>query len=149
MTITYSIHELPLTDELLAELRDLHVQVLDSDVTAEDFARRARRKSNLLICLTRCDGALVGYKIGFERNTDEFHSWIGGMIDGYRRQGIAAELMRRQHARAAELGFQRVVTTCLNSGKPMMIANLKTGFDIIGTMTDNRGLKVIFSKELV
>jgi predicted GNAT superfamily acetyltransferase len=86
--------------------------------------------------------------MGFERNSDEFHSWLGGVLEDRRRQGIAMELMRLQHARAAEIGFRRVVTTCLNSGKAMMIVNLVAGFDIIGTMSDNRGLKIIFSKEL-
>ena len=95
------------------------------------------------------DGNPIGYKIGYERNTDEFFSWLGGVREGYRRHGIATELMRRQHQRARRLGYKRVITESSNDWRDMIILNLTNGFEIAGTCTDQKGaLKIIMAKNL-
>lgn len=127
----------------------LHKKIFGSSITAPDFRRRLARKRTLVCVLAMSEGKPIGYKIGYERNTDEFFSWLGGVIKAYRRHGIATELMRRQHERACRLGYKRIITQSGNKWRDMIILNLANGFEIVGTCMDQNGdLKIIMAKNL-
>jgi len=55
------------------------------------------KKPTYLILLAIDAGEVVGYKIGYEDRTGRFYSWLGGVHPQFRGQGIASELMRKQH----------------------------------------------------
>ena len=92
---------------------------------------------------------MVGYKIGYEDKTERFYSWLGGVNLEYRGQGIASELMGRQHAWCREHGYSVVRTQTKNKWRDMLILNLRHGFDIVGVYTDEKGEpKIILEKQL-
>ena len=55
-----------------------------------------------------------------------------------RGQGIASQLMKQQHEHIKTLGFHKVRTYGRNTRKAMLITNLKHGFDILSTFSDEK-----------
>ena len=105
----------------------------------------ARPKFLILVALD--DDRVVGYKIGYQDRKTRFYSWLGGVYPEYRGQGIASELMVRQHAWCKSHGYSVVRTQTKNTWRSMLILNLRHGFDVVGTYTDERGEpKIILEK---
>lgn len=93
---------------------------------------------------------VIGYKIGYEIDRETFYSWLGGVDTHYRENGIAAALMDKQHAYLREKGYKVVRTKTMNKWCDMLILNIKFGFDVIETYTDEKGLhKIILEKKLI
>lgn len=74
---------------------------------------------------------IVGFKIDYQISPETFYRWIGGVDEKYRKSGIAQELMKRQHSRVAKKGYEIIQTKTKNSFKPMLVLNIKNGFDIV------------------
>ncbi len=147
--LTYSGFEGKIPDPQLESIVLLQNEIFKAGTSVDDFRERLERKRSLLCLVASVAGTLLGYKIGYERNSDEYFSWLGGVREGYRKQGIATELMRRQQHRARELGYKRVLTESENRWREMIILNLKEGFSIVGTCIDPKGgLKIIMAKDL-
>jgi len=92
---------------------------------------------------------MAGFKAGYAKSKTEYFSWMGGVKESFRKQGIAKELMRRQHQWIAANGFQTVETKAKNDSKDMLILDLKFGFDVVGSYTDELGeAKLILKKEI-
>ncbi|HEX8429544.1 GNAT family N-acetyltransferase [Hymenobacter sp.] len=98
--------------------------------------------------LTLAGGQLIGCKLGYERKPGQYYSWLGGVQPDFRGQGIAGELMRQQHAWCQQQGYQRIRTQTYNRWRPMLLLNLRAGFDIVGTVQGPRGLIIVLEKEL-
>lgn len=78
-----------------------------------------------------------------------FYSWLGGVHNQYRKHGIASTLMEKQHQFLKEKGFKLVQTKTMNRWRKMLILNIKHGFDVIETYTDEKGLhKIVLEKNL-
>jgi len=92
---------------------------------------------------------VVGYKIGYTMDKNKFYSWLGGVDPNYRKHGIGSILMEKQHQYLQEQGYQVVQTKTMNKWRGMLILNLKNGFDIVDTYTDDKGLfKIVLEKNL-
>ncbi|RSK40863.1 GNAT family N-acetyltransferase [Hymenobacter perfusus] len=91
---------------------------------------------------------LIGCKLGYERKPGHYYSWLGGVHPDFRNQGIAAELMRRQHAWCQAQDYRAVRTHTYNRWRAMLLLNLRHGFDIIGTLQGAHGLTIVLEKEL-
>lgn len=126
----------------------LHEHIFATDASRLIVERLAARP-RFLILLASDEARVVGYKIGYEERGKEFYSWLGGVDSSYRGQGIASQLMARQHAWCREQGYTVVSTRTKNKWRNMLILNLRHGFDIIGTYTDDQGEpKIILTKTL-
>lgn len=91
----------------------------------------------------------VAFKLGYEINSKEFYSWLGGVDPEYRDLGIASDLMLAQHDWCRSQGYAIVQTKTQNRFREMLILNLKHGFDIIGMHTTSEGdLKIILRKAI-
>ena len=55
-------------------------------------------------------GRIVGFKAGYALKAGHYYRWLGGVDPEYRRQGIANELMLRQHSWLKEQGYGVVET---------------------------------------
>jgi len=107
----------------------------------------ARPKFLILVALDY--DQVVGYKIGYQDRKARFYSWLGGVYPEYRGQGIASELMMRQHEWCKTQGYSVVRTQTKNTWRSMLILNLRHGFDVVGTYTDEKGEpKIILEKRL-
>lgn len=71
------------------------------------------------------------------------------MYSEYRGRGIASELMRRQHEWCHNESYKVIRTQTKNKWRDMLILNLRHGFDVVGTYTDEKGEpKIILKKRL-
>lgn len=93
---------------------------------------------------------VVGFKIGYELDENKFYSWLGGVDPNYRKRGIALTLMEQQHEYLKGKGYQIVQTKTMNKWRGMLILNIKNGFDVIETYTDEKGVhKIVLEKVLL
>lgn len=146
MEITYnSFTEIP-ENEVVDSMIWLHMVVFGEP---DDLKGRMQEKRGLRIDLALDGEKVVGYKIGYALNRDQFYSWLGGVDAEYRDRGIASELMTQQHLYAKDRGYSVVQTHTKNKWRNMLILNLKSGFDVIGTFTDREGEpKIIMERKL-
>jgi predicted GNAT superfamily acetyltransferase len=115
----------------------------------EELDLRINSAEKLLTILACADDEMVGFKLGYQIDSQKFYSWLGGVKSEYRKQGIGDELMKRQHVWCKQNGFQIVQTKTKNSFKPMLILNIKTGFDIVELQLNKNGeIKIVMEKEL-
>jgi len=104
-------------------------------------------RTNFLILVALDNYQVVGYKIGYQDRKTRFYSWLGGVYTEYRSQGIASELMLRQHEWCKNQGYSVIRTQTKNTWRSMLILNLRHGFDVVGTYTDEKGEpKIILEK---
>jgi len=128
----------------------INQEIFGFNETPEILTSLFSAQRNLLICLALQDGEAVGFKVGFEVSPRTFDSWRGAVLESARRQGIAEKLMALQHDWCRENGFRVVKTTTNSDNAPMLILNLKSGFEIVGTFFHRRTrLKVLQEKWLV
>lgn len=81
---------------------------------------------------------------------NKFYSWLGGVDPDYRKHGIALTLMEKQHEYLRKNGYKVVQTKTMNKWRNMLILNIKNGFNIIETYTDDNGLqKIVLEKTLL
>ncbi len=122
---------------------------LFEDADLKFFKQRVLEHPQLCTVLAYQNDNLIGFKIGYPYSEDTFYSWIGGVLTQFRRQGIATNLAINQEEYAKTKGFTRLRTKSMNQYKPMMILNLKNGFDIINIYTNTKGqTKIVFEKVL-
>lgn len=148
MDIQYQFHHtLPLEPQLTA-LVNLLADVFDNESPSDWRAKLIDRKRQTEVYteLALMDGVLVGCKLGYERKPGHFYSWLGCVDPAFRGNGIAAELMRRQHAWCRQHDYQTIRTQTYNQWRSMLILNLKAGFDIIGTLQGKHGLTIVLEK---
>ena len=131
--------------ENIAEFYQSIFAVTDS----EKLYNRINSAENLFTVLAISDGEIVGFKLGYQIDSQKFYSWLGGVKSEFRKLGIAQELMNRQHSWCKKKGFKVVQTKTKNSFKPMLILNIKNGFDIIELQRNERNeIKIVLEKSL-
>jgi predicted GNAT superfamily acetyltransferase len=134
--------------QILEKLQQFY-QSIFAVTDLEKFANRINSADKLFTILAISDGEIIGFKLGYQLDSTIFYSWIGGVKKDFRKQGIADELMKRQHDWCKMNGFKIVQTKTKNSFKPMLILNIKHGFDIIELQRNERNeIKIVLEKEL-
>lgn len=129
-------------------LTELYTSIFE-DAQTVFFIDRLISKEQLCSLIAFQHGTPVGFKIGYRYNETTFYSWVGGVIPEYREKGIAKKLAQKQEQWAKSHGFLRLRTKSMNHFKPMMILNLKNGFNIISVYTnDSNQTKIVFEKDL-
>jgi len=148
-TFTYQIVEGTPKEEVLNKLLNLY-KIIFEDARLDFFRQRIQEKEHVIICLCFYEKVLVGFKVGYHYNETTLYSWVGGVLENYRKNGIANQLTKLQHTWAKTEGYQKVRTKSMNRFKPMMILNLKNGFDIVKVYTNNTNqTKIIFEKTFI
>ena len=124
-------------------------QSMFPDADLEKFNYRIDSAKKLFTVVAFANDGIVGFKLGYWLDSTKFYSWVGGVKPEFRKQGIANELMKRQHSWCKRNGFQIVQTKTKNSFKPMLILNIKNGFDIVALQPDEQGeIKIVLEKNL-
>lgn len=145
--VEYVVHCAPLDARVTKDLAQL-VEVCFGEAPS-DLAGRVSEKREVTAVVAIDDGAPVGFKLGYALNRETFYSWLGCVHPEHRRRGIARELMTRQHDDCRARGYRDIQTETLATNAAMLIANLEAGFEVHGTRTDRRGLKVLLTRSLV
>ncbi|TGX55863.1 GNAT family N-acetyltransferase [Sphingomonas gei] len=129
-------------DPLLALCRSIF-----PDFTDSYLLDRLPRLTDPMLWLAVEGGEWQGFKLGYRRGGDMLYSWLGGVTPELRGRGVAAELMRRQHADAAACGYRLVETRTRAANNPMIVLNLRQGFHVAGFETDARGIPVVIQRK--
>lgn len=133
---------------LLSSIQTLYHEIFEF-IDTDKFNKRMSDNEKLFTVTAWSDNQLIGFKTGYAIDVNIFYSWIGGVKREFRKSGIAQELMKQQHEWCLQHGFDTVRTKTMNRWKGMLILNLKTGFDITETYTDEKGIvKIILEKNL-
>jgi GNAT superfamily N-acetyltransferase len=137
----------PFSEAFVADVVALARRVFDQ-VSPERMAWRMSNMPDLTCFLALAAGTPVGFKIGYALSEERYYSWLGGVDPDYRRRGIAAQLMIRQHAWAGERGYASVETRSEHTNIAMAQVNLAHGFTVSGTQAYPGRTQIIFSKGL-
>lgn len=147
MKIDYLIFN-SLPDALLLEsIIELHKEIFGA---SNDLINKMTNKPGLLVITAMSGAKVIGYKIGYALAYDKFYSWLGGVDTNFRKFGVGSTLMEKQHQYLKKEGFSVVQTKTMNRWRSMLVLNIKNGFDVIDTYTDEKGLhKIILEKNLL
>ena len=109
----------------------------------EEYQKRLEGTPHL-IAIAYIDNQATGFKVGYQREKDgSFYSWMGAILPGYRRRGIARLLADYQEDWAKKQGYTRIKMKTRNRLKHMLYFALGNGFyitrvDCVATVEENR-----------
>lgn len=150
MKFIFTMHQNDIADSVIEAMARLISETFGEQYPEPNFPERVRTKSHPMVILAKNANEVVGFKLGYERWQGTFFSWLGCVRSEYRRQGIARELLQRQHQWCEEQGYEKILTNSRNSFPKMMILNIQEGFQISGTEMDGGDPPptILFSKLL-
>jgi len=132
--------------EIIAGILELHESIFKDSKT---LVGKIKSKQKVLINVALDESTVIGYKIGYELDSHMYYSWYGAVHEKYRGKGIATSLMEQQHRFLVESGYENVQTKTRNEWRGMLILNIKNGFDVLETFTDDEGIhRIILEKKL-
>lgn len=108
-------------------------------------------RDDLTLLLAHVDGEAVGYKVGYAESPTTFYSAKGGVVDGWRRRGVARALLARMEDEARALGYVRFAFDTFPNGHPgMTVMALALGFRVTaaGYNAAYRDYRIRFEREL-
>jgi len=117
----------------------------------EEYHLRLSGKQHLILIAT-CDEQPAGFKVGYNKESDgSFYSWMGAVLPGFRKLGIAQKLLDEQIIWARSYGYQCIRFKTRNHLKSMLSFGLKNGFDIVAVVKypDVRDHRIVLEKALV
>ena len=137
-----------LEENIFQEAANLYSEIF-KDADLDFFKHRIEQQPKLFSILGYHNEKLIGFKIGYPYDENTFYSWIGGVLPKHQQKGMANHMAELQEKYAVSKGFIKLRTKSMNAYKPMMILNLKNGFDITKVYTNVKGqTKVVFEKQL-
>ncbi|PSJ37684.1 GNAT family N-acetyltransferase [Allosphingosinicella deserti] len=81
---------------------------------------------------------LAAFKLAYRPRPTLLYSWLGGVDPESKRRGVAAHLMRKQHALTRHAGCAAIETRTRATITPMIMLNLRHGFEITGYGIDHQ-----------
>lgn len=139
----------PLPEKVRAAILQLYQRVFDAEPNAKVLERLDKATGLHVLLAYNADREPIAFKTGYRQDLHTFYSWIGGVDQAYRNQGIASLLMQRQHVWCYEQGYRFVQTKTLNRWRNMLILDLKHGFEVVGLQQGKDGtLRIILEKTL-
>ena len=101
-----------------------------SPYNIDEYEKRLNDSS--LILTGKIEEKAVGFKVGYDRFKDgSFYSWMGGVLTGYRRKGVASGLADFQEWWAKENGYKSIKLKTVNKYEGMLIFAIDRGFQIM------------------
>lgn len=147
MTIQFFIFDGIPESHITEGMLNLYSAIFES--SGEEMLAKMKTKPNLILNVAMDGNKVVGFKMGHELDENKFYSWLGAVEPAYRQHRIASRLMEEQHHYLLTKGYRVVQTKTLNKWRSMLILNIKNGFDVIETYTDENGLhKIVLEKNL-
>ncbi|OOE14302.1 GNAT family N-acetyltransferase [Fictibacillus arsenicus] len=148
MEVKYMLFDtIPDEEAILEGIIDLHKRIFGE---SDDLVKKMESKPQIIVNVALNNSQVIGYKIGYELDKRKFYSWLGGVDPQFRGHGVASKLMEQQHYYLKENGYHIVQTKTMNKWRSMLILNIKSGFEVISTYTNKKGLhKIILEKNLL
>lgn len=96
--------------------------------TVESLSDRLCGKSRFLVQVAEEGGQLLGFKIGYQLDSQTFYSWFGGVSSLARNKGVAQRLLEIQEDWVAEQGYQYLKVKSRNQFPSMLRLLIKNGY---------------------
>lgn len=88
-------------------------------------------RPDLLMLLAYVESEPVGFKVGYGETKTVFYSAKGGVLEAYRRQGIARALLHAMLDEVRQMGYRRFAyDTFPNKNPGMAVLGLTEGFRV-------------------
>lgn len=97
-------------------------------INLDEMTERAGK--NFLSLAYIFKGEKIAFKLGYAESNEQFYSWLGGVLPGYRKSGIAGELIAAQECWAIEQGFKLIRVRSMNRFPSMMRLLISSGYHI-------------------
>jgi ribosomal protein S18 acetylase RimI-like enzyme len=95
----------------------------------EVYSERLQDKPHLIL-IAESERQSVGFKVGYQKDSDIFYSWMGGVLPDYRRMNIATALADGMEAWAKDSGYSKIFFKTRNRLTVMLHFSLGRGFMI-------------------
>jgi GNAT superfamily N-acetyltransferase len=128
----------PFSEKLTEELHGLEIKIF-GHVKKKKWAKLPDYTDVFVVTSRSQDGELMGFKLGMKASPGIYYSWVGGVLDDYRRKGLATAMMAAQHDKCRQLGYKKVQTKTYNRWRDMLILNIKYGFNIVSCAPRGNG----------
>jgi hypothetical protein len=132
----------------LKQLSDLSELSFGKALNESFFKSKVLSHTKFFGLLVYDQNQLVGFKLGYQVDEARFYSWHGAVRPEYRELGLASELMRMQHEWCKAQNYKVIESRTRNQFKQMIRLDLASGFEIVGTVLDQKGVKIILEKHL-
>jgi GNAT superfamily N-acetyltransferase len=120
------IHIEPVGLSALPEIRRLNEEIFREARVINQFDR-----SDLTMLMAYAGDEAVGFKVGYGETRSTFYSAKGGVLDGWRRQGVARALLYAMMDAARDLRYRRFAyDTFPNMHPGMTQLGLAEGFRV-------------------
>lgn len=133
MQVVKPLHtpDLDLEIEHVGIQRYSEIQALNEAVFGEPKVIYRLDRTDLTMLIARLDGKPVGYKVGYGEDTKTFYSAKGGVLESWRRKGIATALLHSLMEEARAMGYRRFAfDTFPNMHPGMTIMAINHGFKV-------------------
>lgn len=105
---------------------------MNETIFAEERIINTFDRDDLLMLIALYDGEPVGFKIGYRENRFVFYSAKGGVMEEYRKLGIARAMLYAMIDQAQLMGYRRFAyDTFPNMHAGMTIMGLREGFRVV------------------
>jgi GNAT superfamily N-acetyltransferase len=148
--------KIPLTLQESTEVTSKHIEIIAPIIEksfgqwdSKWFHSTFDQHDKFHLVIASVEDKSVGFKLGYEIDSQCFYSWLGGVVPEFRGLGIASDLMIAQHEWCRKHGYKKIQTKTQNRFRDMFIMNLKNGFEVISCHDSNEGgLKIVLEKKL-
>ncbi|MBT4035963.1 MAG: GNAT family N-acetyltransferase [Candidatus Marinimicrobia bacterium] len=108
------------------------------------------RQQNALLLVAYDGDRQIGFKLGYAvEGAQTFFSWLGGVHENYRRQGIAQALLDSQEHHVKAMGIAAIYFTSFDRFPAMIQLGRKNNYILVKTAMDSGEKKYWFEKQLI
>ena len=129
------------------------VEQINEFAQKESVASLTQRLSGKksLILVAEEAGVLLGFKIGYELESNTFYSWFGGVSPLARNKGVAQGQLDVQEQWVKQQGYQQLKVKSRNQFPAMLRLLLRNGYQIekLEEKEDIREHRIHFVKQLL
>lgn len=93
----------------------------------QSLAQRLEGKRHLILVAEQ-QGQILGFKIGYELDSDTFYSWFGGVSPKARNLGLAQKLLDVQESWVIKQGYQQLKVKSRNQFPAMLRLLLRNNY---------------------
>ena len=93
----------------------------------QSLAQRLEGKRHLILVAEQ-QGQILGFKIGYELDSDTFYSWFGGVSPTARNLGLAQKLLDVQESWVIKQGYQQLKVKSRNQFPAMLRLLLRNNY---------------------
>ena len=148
-------NEIDIRSGTLADIAHLNARIPEfiDKPSIEYLASRlldGRTEAHSLILVAYRHQEPIAYKAGHALSSQEFYSWLGGVLPSHRQAGIATRLREAQESWACEQGYRRIRVKSMNRYSTMLKLVISAGYQICAYEDAGRPetSKIVFQKVL-